>query len=240
MIVISDKNDLKHELQIKIYQFILEHPGLHKRELSRRLNIPKTTLTHHLTYLEKHEYIVVNSEDRYTRFYGVNNIGTLDKKVINILRQKTPRNIIFYLGWAHCASQVELSGALEISPKTIEKHLKRLIDVGIVEPTPVKDGVVYTAHIKTKIVECDRVGREKFYRLAKVPNKDIYMGGLVGELFSNYREGLVDDEDTKLILDSFSIIRSICKTRKRFKKSKNFIDLMEKRVYEVFPHPYHA
>ena len=236
----SDKNGLKNELRKKIYQFILEYPGLHKCELSRRLNIPKTTLNHHLKYLEKHGHIVVSSEDRCTRFYDVNNIGMVERKVIHVLRRETSRNIILYLGWAHCASQVELSRELDLSPKTIERHLKRLIDIGIVEPTPVENGIAHTAHIKAKIVERDQVGREIVYRLAKVPNKDMYMGGLVGELFSNYQKGLVDDEDTKLILELFRNARAIYKTRKRFKKIRNFVDPIEKGLYEIFPHPYHV
>ena len=241
VIVMSDENGLKNELRKQIYQFIIEYPGLHKRELSRKLKIPKTTLTHHLRHLEKHGYIIVNSEDRFTRFYAVNHIGNLERKIINMLREKTSRNIILYIGWAYCASQVELSDELDISPNTIQVHLKRLIDAGIVEPTNVKDGVAHTVHIKPKIIECGPpVGREKFYRLTKVPNGNTYVGFLIGELFSSYKKGLVTDEETMLILDLFKFMVPLNKTKKRIKKVKNFGNPIEEVVYSIFPHPYHA
>jgi len=137
---------LKLEIRRQVYQFILKYPGFHFRELSRKLKIPKTTLAFHLNLLEKRGFIVFKSEDRYSRFYVTKNFGRLEKKVIHILRQETPRNIVLYIGWLASASQAELSRELELTAKTIEKHLKRLVAIGIVEPIPLENGVMYTAH----------------------------------------------------------------------------------------------
>ena len=50
---------LKLESRKLIYNYILEHPGLHFRELSRELKIPKSTLEYHLSYLKKLELIKI-------------------------------------------------------------------------------------------------------------------------------------------------------------------------------------
>ena len=152
------------EIRKRIYEYVLIYPGLHKRELSRRLKIPKTTLSYHLSFLEKHKFIVLKSEGRYRRYYAAKIFGIAEKKFINVLRQDTPRNILLYIGWAVGASQIELSKELELSPKTIEKHLKKLVENGVIEPAPVENGVIYSSHKNRSIIDRTPVGREKIYR----------------------------------------------------------------------------
>ena len=199
------KRTLELETRRRIHSFILKYPGLHFSELSRKLNVPKTTLNYHLSYLEKHGYIAVKSEDRCTRFYVTKNFGDLEKKLIHSLRQETPRNIILYIGWRVSASQAELSRELELAPKTIEKHLKKLLKLGIIEPAPVENGVMYAAHKNKCIIERIPVSREIVYRLARTSNLNVTIGALVDDLFTQYGKGLVNDDNTKLILDGFRL-----------------------------------
>jgi len=227
----------------QIFQFILKYPGLHFRELSRKLKIPKTTLSYHLKYLEKRGFINVKSEGRYTRLYAKNKVGSLDKKIIHILRQETPRNIILHLVWTICASQTELSKELEKTHKTIEFHLKRLINAGVVEPAPLGDGVIYTGLKTSNVIERTPVGNEVIYRLARTKNPDVDIRVLVGDLFILYGKGLVNDNTTRLILDGIRIMYpDITQHKKKLANSTNEATLnrFEKRIYDIFPHPYHA
>ena len=70
---------LELETRRRIYNFILKNPGLHLREISRRSNIPKTTLIYHLNFLEKQGLIKTEANSRFTRYYTTNKVGKKDK-----------------------------------------------------------------------------------------------------------------------------------------------------------------
>ena len=53
----EDKS-LELESRRKIYEAIEKVPGIHFRELNRRLGIPLGVIEYHLKYLEQHELIV--------------------------------------------------------------------------------------------------------------------------------------------------------------------------------------
>ncbi len=90
------KRALELKIRRRIYNFILKYPGLHFRELMRKLNLPNGTLGYHLKYLEKRGLITARPGEGYVRYYIINNIGTDQKKMFHILRQETPRNIILF------------------------------------------------------------------------------------------------------------------------------------------------
>ena len=98
------------EIQIRrdIYQFISKNPGFHFRKIQRDLNIPKSTLEYHLRYLKKHNLLIEQSEKHYVRFYIAKTVGERQKKIINILREKVPRNIILYLCLYNDATQADI------------------------------------------------------------------------------------------------------------------------------------
>ena len=71
----------------------MKYPGLHFREISRILNIPKTTLDYHLRILEKKELIISECNGRYVRYFVKNNVSEQDKKILGILRIGIPLKI---------------------------------------------------------------------------------------------------------------------------------------------------
>ena len=77
------KEDLELETRQKIHNYILKNPGLCLNELSRKLNISKSTLNYHLNYLKKLGVIIGKSNGRYIRFYIASKVGNGDKKLIN-------------------------------------------------------------------------------------------------------------------------------------------------------------
>jgi DNA-binding transcriptional ArsR family regulator len=87
----------KLKTRMLIFNYIVKHPGLHFRELSRELKIPKSTLDYHLTFLKKSELIKVKSNNRFNRYYAMNKVDRRDKELINILRQEVPLKIVFHL-----------------------------------------------------------------------------------------------------------------------------------------------
>ena len=60
--MISKNEIFELETRKRIFNFIKDHPGFHRRELERVLNIPFSTLTYHVRYLEKNELIEVRKQ----------------------------------------------------------------------------------------------------------------------------------------------------------------------------------
>lgn len=95
--MISKDDLLKLETRREIYNFVLDHPGLHMREIARKLNIPTSTLVYHLRYLEKKGLIVSKNDHRYARYFVKEQISMKDKEIFDLLRQNIPRKIIILL-----------------------------------------------------------------------------------------------------------------------------------------------
>ena len=227
---------LDFEIRNKIYNFILKHPGLHQRDLSRKMNIPKTTLSYHLRFLEKRDLIVAKYDKSHHRYYTIENGGALDKKVINFLRQDIPCNIILYMLVTIIASRQELSRSLEKPPNTISFHLNNLIDAEILEICPVGNGVVYrSSKVNTRIIERSPVTKEIFYRI-----KD--RGAIYDVLIKN-KNSLNENNLFKSIMyyleKECSSYWPLPKKMKDRNASSN-IESIEKAIYEVFPHPYYV
>jgi predicted transcriptional regulator len=81
----------------KIYNFISENPGSHLRDISRKLNIPKSTLSYHLRFLEKRELIELKNENNRFRYFIAKKYGRFDKKILDLFQEDVPRTIILLL-----------------------------------------------------------------------------------------------------------------------------------------------
>lgn len=148
-----------------VYNYILKYPGLHLSELSRKLNIPKSTMDYHLNHLKKQEVIVKKSGDGYIRYYIAKKIGENDKKILNLLRQAVPQEIIMFLLLHPESSKIKISTYLKKHPTTISFHLNKLTSTDIIEIIP--------------------NGNEKRYR---IKNSEY-----ISDLLIKYKESFLDD-----------------------------------------------
>ena len=216
------------ETRRKIYDFIHKHPGIHVRELSRSLKIPKTTLCYHLNFLKKEELISEDSSKRYLRYYVSNKVGIDNKTVLNFLRYETTRNMIILFLHNIVASRSELSNSLNKHPTTIAFHLKRLQDEDIIELAPMGKGFVYRKG-ETRIIERTITGREILFRL-KNPK-------IVYDTLIKHKQSLLD-KNSKLIIEE-------CKKRvdegikSHYKSMDTAIDELIDEFFDMFPNPYH-
>ena len=167
--MISKKNILNLESRQKIYGFIKKNPGLHQIEISRKMNIPKSTLIHHLRYLEKEELITSDDEKGLKRYYLSYKLGKQERIILKCLREKTPRLILAVLLFFRVCSQIELCDRLGKSPKTINYHLNKLVKANIIEVAPIRNGIVHRIS-PSKVVLRKPVGREIIYRFKSCQN----------------------------------------------------------------------
>ena len=87
---------LENERRGNIYEFIKKNPGLHLRELQRRLKLPLTSLDYHLEYMVRKKVLLKESSEHYARFY-IKQLDDEDKKILHSLRQKRPREIVLII-----------------------------------------------------------------------------------------------------------------------------------------------
>ncbi len=132
----AKKDGLDQEVRRVIYKFILQHPGLHLNELSRKLCIPVSTINYHLNCLKKIEALITKSEGRYVRYYVTKKIGSRDTTIINLLRKDVPLRIVVFLLLYPDSSQIKISRYLGRHSTTIAFHLEKLIGKDIVEHSP--------------------------------------------------------------------------------------------------------
>jgi len=137
------KDALENSSRNKLYQTILKHPGIYLRELSRKLQIPTTTMNYHLVYLQKRGYIVRKPDGRFIRFYITQNIGVRDKEMLHLFRQEVTREIIIHLILSRSSTKNRMIVMLERHPATINSHLKKLIKIGIVERADISGEIRY-------------------------------------------------------------------------------------------------
>ena len=213
----------------KIYQYILKNPGLHLRELSRRLKIPITTLSYHINYLKKRGLIIGKTKGCFVRYYVINKVGSNDKELLSLLRNKTIHQIILILYYDVVTSRIEISEMLEKHPNTIAFHLKKLQDMDIIEPAEVGDGVVISSW--GTVIERFPVGREIIYRFKNAE--------LLWDILITYQESYLDGFLTKLILDSI-MFHGKDEMPKRLKTLDAGIDSAIELAFEFFPIPFCA
>ncbi len=141
-----DDEVLELETRRDIYEFVEKFPGLHMREIQRKLDIPIALVEYHLNIMEKAEILTTIKEEGYKRYYAasrVSLIGYQERKLIGALRMKIPLHITLYLLKNKKRTHTEISQDLDIKPSKLSFHLKKLQNAGIVKKLGTVEGKGY-------------------------------------------------------------------------------------------------
>jgi DNA-binding MarR family transcriptional regulator len=120
-------NVLDNETRGMIRGCIISEPGIHFKELRRRLDLSNGTAVHHLATLEREGVIKSRTDGVYKRFYPAGmKLGDLPAKlphlqavILEVVRRKEG------------LSQREVADALEASYYTVHRHINRMAESGI-------------------------------------------------------------------------------------------------------------
>ena len=110
----------------------MTHPGSHLRQIKRDLNLSMGVVQYHLYALETEKKILSRRGGLYKRFYPALVFSEHQQDVLDVLSQETERDLLVYLIQNPNANQKELSDYAQISPGTINWHMKRLISSGLI------------------------------------------------------------------------------------------------------------
>ncbi len=115
-----------------IHDLIRAHPGLHLRELERRLRIGLGDLRHHLRVLED-AGLVTSKDDGYrTTYFPVRGFHHLDAGLVALLRQGTPRRILLALLEGVELRFEDLRKVVKVSKSTLSFHLAKLAEASLI------------------------------------------------------------------------------------------------------------
>jgi predicted transcriptional regulator len=222
------------ETRQRIYNVILKNPGLHKRDLARKINIPVTTLTYHLNKFEKRGLIIAKYANGYKRLFVSYKIGRREKDILELFRQEVPRNILIFMMIGYACSKSELSKELIKDPSTIAFHMKKLIEKDLVQAVQIVDGRII---LPKGIIKHKRSSNEIIYIF-----KDMGLYYTLYDLLIVYKDSLPKHE-----LITYFLIEGRKHLSKRKRSQYNLVNSPNDGVnsvielfFEIFPHPYHV
>lgn len=129
----KNKDALEFDARKQIYQLIEDVPGLHFREICRRLGMVPSVAEYHIRSLVKNELIVSRKEGKFKRYYVVGTVDAREKALVGTLRKKVVRDILIHILLNPGINHKELHEFFDISLSTLSFHLKKLLKMGIIK-----------------------------------------------------------------------------------------------------------
>ncbi|MCK5773724.1 MAG: VWA domain-containing protein [Thermoplasmata archaeon] len=127
------KDLLDQENRKKIYEYIMENPGDHFREVQREMELEVGVLSHHVNILEKEQLIVSEQDGMYRRFYAAG-VKRDDKVRLSRIQENILKSIQHTPG----ITQTKIAKEVGVSRKVVYYHVKFLTGTGLVEEQKVK------------------------------------------------------------------------------------------------------
>lgn len=116
-----------------IFEYISKFPGTYLREMEKELSLSLGDLQYHLRQLEKANVISPLTEGKRKRYFVSDEVRYFDRKVLSVIRMKTPRRIVMFLLLHPDSSFKEILAEFNFTKGALSFHLKRLLKAGIIK-----------------------------------------------------------------------------------------------------------
>jgi predicted transcriptional regulator len=125
----KDSNGLSNRR--RIYQFILDNPGTYLRELQRELDLQVGVLQHHLNAMCADGLLRFEDDGYRKRYFITGSQTSEERKMLALIRLRTPRRMIIHLLRNGRATSQELREELGITKGAVSFQVSRLVSKGI-------------------------------------------------------------------------------------------------------------
>jgi predicted transcriptional regulator len=122
---------LKHPVRAEIVQRIEAHPGIHYQALVREMGIGKGNVEHHLRKLRDSGLVVAHATAGYTCLFPARSDRRL-MAAAPALKSDGARAILMAIRGSPGLSALQVSQATGLSPGTVNRHLQKLGEAGLV------------------------------------------------------------------------------------------------------------
>lgn len=123
---------LELEKRRKIYALIKKHPGLNLSKIAEMLEMRVSLVEYHLTYLERYDLVISVKDDWFKHYYVKEEVSSLDRKVIMLLRKKNYLKIVLLIMKYPNSTHGDILEHVDISRSTLSYYLKKLLKKGII------------------------------------------------------------------------------------------------------------
>jgi DNA-binding MarR family transcriptional regulator len=115
----------------RILKYIQDNPGCHLRQIKGELRLAMGTVQYQLDRLEKAGKIRSKRRGLYKYYFSV---GVLDNEedILEVLTQETAREILMFIIERGNPTQTEISSMIKISSPSVNWHIKRLTELGLI------------------------------------------------------------------------------------------------------------
>lgn len=120
----------------RILELLRREPGLHLRELPRRLGLSLRAVRYHLESLAEREEVVAYRAGRFQRWFPAVHLSAAERTLISALRISSHRAVLKSLLTRGPARFTELHDQTKISPGSLSQSLRQLIGNGLVTLDP--------------------------------------------------------------------------------------------------------
>lgn len=116
----------------RVLQYIQENPGCHLRQVKRELILAMGTIQYHLNLLEKQGKISSERHNLHKYYFPIGLFEQNQRDILKILNQETAREILLIILEKNNPTQTDIAGIIKISSASVNWHIKRLIELGLI------------------------------------------------------------------------------------------------------------
>jgi predicted transcriptional regulator len=115
----------------RLLQLIEQYPGLHTRELARRVRMSEALAAYHLNALVSEQVVEVTEDGMFRRHYLRGQRVTQDDRVwMALLRRPVALHITLYILQNGSATHMAITEELGLAKSTMSYHLSALVQAG--------------------------------------------------------------------------------------------------------------
>lgn len=126
----------------RILQTIDRFPGLHLREIQRRVESSVHLVEYHLNVLERLELVTSREEKGHRRFFPArgkrDDLTETERGWLALLRQRVPLGVALHLLDRGESTHGEIADLVPVTKSTLTYHLKNMEKAGLVTRDPSK------------------------------------------------------------------------------------------------------
>ncbi len=115
------------ETRKRVYDFVVNNPGVHLREVERLTNLPLGVVRYHLDRLQREDLIFAQEDRYFKRFFPRGRIPNVPTEYFAVLRQESLRKIVLHLVNNPGASHAAIMEALALPASTLSTYLSYLL-----------------------------------------------------------------------------------------------------------------
>ncbi len=143
-------NDESNSNTIRVLQYIEQNPASHLRQIKRELGMSMGTTQYHLNLLEKQGKVSSERHNLHRYYFPIGLFEQNQRDILKILNQETAREILLIILEKKNPTQTDIADTIGLSSASVNWHIKRLIELGLILEN--KDGKFkrYSFGIDTK------------------------------------------------------------------------------------------